>query len=138
MEQEQRPWWYWPAAVGYVIGAMGFVHVVLAVMDTWLGIVLMFVLGVVGRGKTAGPLIGQRLGSDKARYVNPRAWVLALRRARQYVCCGREQQGCAVQALWGGEGAGAHSCTASAGGVCWFSTSPNAARSAWRIRSRRP
>ena len=43
------------------------------------------------------------------------AWVLALRRARQHVCCGREQQGCAVQALWGVEGAGAHSCAAPAG-----------------------
>ena len=57
--------------------------------------------------------------------MSPLAWVLALRRARQYVCCGREQQGCAVQALWGVEGAGAHSCTASAGGVRLVRTSPN-------------
>src|SRR4029434_8116937 len=34
----------------------------------------------------------------------PLAWVLALRRARQHVCCGREQQGCAVHAWWGCRG----------------------------------
>jgi hypothetical protein len=75
--------------------------------------------------------------------MSPVAWVLGLRRARQQTCCGREQQGCAVQALWGVEGAGAHSCAtpagaglglasaAHAGGVRLGRTSPNEARSAW-------
>jgi hypothetical protein len=84
------------------------------------------------------------------RYMSPVAWVLALRRARQHVCCGREQQGCAVQAVWGVEGAGAHSCAAPAGaglgltsaaqtgGMRLGRTSPNAAKSAWRIRKSRP
>ena len=87
--------------------------------------------------------------SDKARYV-PLGVIAGVAEGQAACLLWAWQQGCAVQALWGVEGAGAHSCAApagaglglasaaQAGGVCLDRTSPNDARSAWRTRKSRP